>query len=119
MDYTTTPPPGWDTRTPDEWERAAHEARAMGRTALHYMPDLVPMFTAWAAAWDERRAVFTAADKGARASAHAAVVASVEGRGNDARRLFESAARAAECAREVSGPVSYRSLLETIPNREG
>ena len=118
MDYKQTPPPGWETRTPDEWERAAHEARAMGRTALHYMPDLVPMFTAWAAAWDERRAVFTAADKGARASAHAAVVASVEGRPDEARSLFASAARAAECAREVRGLVPYRSFLETIPNRE-
>lgn len=117
MDYRQTPPPGWETRTPEEWAREAGNARGMLRTALHYAPDLVGMFRTWATAWDAREEVYRAADAGARASAHAAVLASVEGRGDEARRLFASAARAAECAREVRA-VSYRSFLETIPNPE-
>jgi len=118
MDYTTNPPPGWDTRTPDEWVREAQNARAMGRYALHHAPGLVGMFDAWARAWDERHATWKAADDGARMSAHAAVVASMEGRADDARRLFASATHAAAVEREVRGALSYRSCIETNPNRE-
>lgn len=65
MDYTTNQPPGWDTRTPEEWVREAQNARAMGRYALHHAPGLVGMFDAWARAWDERHATWKAADDGA------------------------------------------------------
>lgn len=119
VDYRDIQPPGWDARTPDEWVREAQNARGMGRTALHYAPGLVGMFDAWARAWDERHATWKAADDGARASAHAAVVARVEGRVDDARRLFASASHAAAVAREVRGALSYRSCIETNPNREG
>ena len=117
MDYRTVAPPTWATATPSEWEREAHHARAMLRNATHYAPDLVAMFRAWATAWEERNAIYRAADGGARASAHAAVLASVEGRADEARRIFASAARAAEVARDVCA-VTYPCFLETIPNRE-
>lgn len=118
MDYRTVEPPAWDTALPAEWSDKAHKARAMARNASHYAPELVEMFDAWARAWNERYATWKAADDGARASAHAAVIASVEGRADDARRMFASAARAAETAREVRGDLLYRSFLETIPNGE-
>ena len=118
MDYRDIQPPGWDARTPDEWVREAQNARAMGRYALHHAPGLVGMFDAWARAWDERHETWKAADDAARSSAHAAVVASVEGRADDARRMYATASHAASVAREVRGALSYRSCIETNPNHE-
>lgn len=117
MDYKTVPPPGWDESTPETWERAAQEARAMGRTALHYMPDLVQMFTAWADAWEARASTYKEATEGVRTSAVVAVGSSVSGDRVNAERYFSLAKRWEEARRAVLS-VSYRSYLETIPNPE-
>jgi hypothetical protein len=117
MDYRTVPPPTWATATPSEWEREANHARAMLRNATHYAPDLVAMFRAWATAWDERNAAWSACVRDVEAFGREAVKASADGRQADARRLFHRAVQAEGDARDVCA-VTYPCFLETIPNHE-
>lgn len=117
MDYKQTPPPGWETRTPDEWAREAGNAHGMLRTATHYAPELVGMFRAWAAAWEARRNQWEACKGDAEKHALAAIKAAADGRNDDARRSFHLAVQAEGDARGVRA-LPYRSFLETIPNLE-
>jgi len=117
MDYKQTPPPGWETRTPDEWDREAFNAQAMYRNALHYAPELVGMFRAWAVAWEARNKQWEACKRDAEEHARASITAAADGRNDDARRSFHLAVQAEGDARGVRA-LSYRSFLETIPNLE-
>ncbi len=117
MDYKTTPPPGWETRTPETWANEAHHAQAMGRFALHHAPELVGMFAAWSTAWTARAREYATWTERAQEHASDAVADTVAGRREDARRSFAHAVAAAERAAAVLY-VSYRSYLETIPNPE-
>ena len=117
MDYKTTTPPGWETRTLETWPVEAHHAQAMGRFALHHAPELVPMFAAWSEAWTARAREYATWAERAQDHASDAVAETVAGRREDARRSFAHAVAAAERAEAVLS-VSYRSYLETIPNPE-
>lgn len=117
MDYRNTPPPGWETRAPSEYAREADRARAMLRTALHYAPDLVEMFRAWAHAWEARSTRYGLAVATSEHAGKLAVAATLAGRNAEARRHYRDAVDAARDAEEARAS-SYPSYLETIPNRQ-
>jgi hypothetical protein len=90
----------------------------MGRYALALDPELVGMYTAWADAWEARASMYEEATQGVRTAAVVAVQSSVSGDRVNAERYFSVAKRWEE-ARRSAVALSYRSCIETNPNREG
>lgn len=116
MDYVSVPPPEWDTAPAGEWRERAIGARAMARYASAMLSDLEPMFSAWAAAWEWRKANYEACVKLRKHHALAAVEASASGDAEVARQHYALAVEASRAMADVCAS-SYRSYLETIPNR--